>query len=70
MATGSADMADYVANGVEYVSPEAAENMREGASIVRESGERYQQFHDDITDGETWYDRRRRYAPLPWDPQS
>lgn len=68
LSSASADIADTVADRVEVVSPEAAESLRDGASTVRETGERFQQFQDEITAGETWYDRRRRYVRLPWDP--
>lgn len=63
-----ASFAEDLAGHVEHVSPEAAETMRENAAEIRESGERWQQAQDEITDGETRYDRRRRHAPLPWDP--
>lgn len=65
-----ASFAEDLAGHVEHVSPEAAQTMRENAAEIREGGERFQQFQDEITDGETWYDRRRRYVPLPWDPTS
>lgn len=63
---------DILGTGAELtgrVSPEAAAPLREAAQSVREAGQAWERTHDRLTDPERYYDLRRQYAPMPWDPR-
>lgn len=68
-AETGADLLGEGADAVRGVSPETADGMDRVAGTVREHGEGLAEFREAVTDGETLYDQRRRYAPMPWDPQ-
>lgn len=63
----SADMAGHAADAVEPVSPEAADSLRDLEHAHREIADRVEGVRESVLDSETWYDMRRREAPLPWD---
>ena len=68
-AETGADLLGEGADAVRGISPEAAAALESAEATVREDVEGLTDFRETLTDGETWYDARRRYAPMPWDPQ-
>ena len=68
-AESGADLLGEGADAVRGISPEAAAALESAEATVREDVEGLTDFRETLTDGETWYDARRRYAPMPWDPQ-
>lgn len=54
---------------VEPLSPEAAARLHGAERTVGELGQGWEGTQDHLTDGERYYDLRRQYAPLPWDPK-
>lgn len=68
MDTG-ADVLGAGAHVVETVSPEAAAPLREAERASRAGSESWVSGQDRLTDTERYYDARRQYAPMPWDPQ-
>ena len=68
-AESGADLLGEGADAVRGISPEAAAALESAEATVREDVEDLTDFRETLTDGETWYDARRRYAPMPWDPQ-
>ncbi|MGP9537484.1 hypothetical protein ACT3SP_05705 [Brachybacterium sp. AOP43-C2-M15] len=65
----TSDLIGFGAEAVEMAGPEAAAPLRGVEQTTRDVGERWQSAQDQLTDGEGWYDRRRQYLPMPWDPQ-
>src|SRR5699024_6695677 len=68
-AEAAAGAAGSAADIAEPFSPAAAEPLRDLETTVREAGAGLENGHHWLTDGERYYDLRRQYAPLPWDPQ-
>lgn len=54
---------------IEPFAPDAAQHVRDVEEVARRTGERWEQGQDQLTDPEFYYDLRRTYAPMPWDPQ-
>lgn len=69
IAEAAAGAAGSAADIAEPFSPAAAEPLRDLETTVREAGAGLENGHHWLTDGERYYDLRRQYAPLPWDPQ-
>lgn len=65
----AADLLGTGADVVETVHPEAAAPLRDAEQAVRGAGEDWESALDHLTDGERYYDLRRQYAPMPWDPR-
>ena len=65
----AADVAEHSASAIEPISPQAADGLREAGERAEAFGERFEGAVDRATDTERWYDARRRYMPMPWDPQ-
>lgn len=63
------EIAGSAADVIEPLSPEAAAPLRGIEDTSREFLEDLEGGHDWLTDGERYYDLRRQYAPMPWDPQ-
>ncbi|MDN5685725.1 MAG: hypothetical protein L0G94_03445 [Brachybacterium sp.] len=63
------DVAEHAAGAVEPISPDAAEMLREAGERSDALSSSLQETTDRMTDAEQWYDARRRYMPMPWDPQ-
>lgn len=69
LTESTADVFGAGAHVVETVSPEAAAPLREVEQASREAGESWESGRGRLTDAERYYDTRRQYAPMPWDPQ-
>lgn len=54
---------------LEPFSPEAAARLHGAEQSVGEFGQSWESRQDRLTDGESYYDLRRRFAPMPWDPK-
>lgn len=54
---------------LEPVSPEAAARLHSAERSADALGQSWEDWQDRLTDGESHYDLRRRYAPMPWDPK-
>lgn len=67
--TVAADVAGHTADAVEPLSPAAAEGLRGVEERTDAFGTRFEDALDAATDPERFYDARRRYMPMPWDPQ-
>lgn len=65
----AADVAEHGADAIEPISPQAADGLREAGERADAFGDRFEGAVDHATDPERWYDARRRYMPMPWDPQ-
>lgn len=65
----ASDVIGTGADTIAPVAPEAAESLRDVEERVRERGEDWEQHREQVTDPEFYYDLRRSYAPMPWDPQ-
>lgn len=63
------DVAEHAAGAVEPISPDAAETLREAGERSDALNSSLKETTDRMTDAEQWYDARRRYMPMPWDPQ-
>ncbi|MBB5831782.1 hypothetical protein [Brachybacterium aquaticum] len=69
IADSGADMLAAGADGARRWSPEAAAGFDRAEAELRGLGESVEQWREDTLDAESWYDRRRRHVPMPWDPQ-
>jgi len=69
IAEAAAGFAGSAADITEPFSPAAAEPLRDVETTMRDAGAGLEDGHHWLTDGERYYDLRRQYAPLPWDPQ-
>lgn len=63
------EIAGSAADVIEPLSPAAAAPLRGVEDTSREFVEDLEGGHDWLTDGERYYDLRRQYAPMPWDPR-
>ncbi|WP_394216038.1 hypothetical protein [Brachybacterium vulturis] len=70
IADTASDLIGTGADLAEPLSPGTAETLREAEESVREVGEGWEQGQEALTDPEFYYDLRRTFAPMPWDPQA
>ncbi len=70
LAESGADVLGEGADAVRPISPGAAARIDEVEGLARQSGEDLAGLRGDLTDSESWYDARRRHAPMPWDPRA
>jgi len=68
IAETASELIGLGAEGAEIVNPQVADGLREAEQIVRDAGLSWEQGADRLTDGEGYYDLRRKYLPTPWDP--
>lgn len=70
VADTASDLIGTGADLVEPFNPESAEILRTAEQDVRGSGLAWEQGQEQLTDPELYYDLRRTYLPMPWDPQA
>lgn len=68
-AKTGADLLGDGADAVRPVSPGAADGLDGAAEDLRGRAEGVEDALDSLSDSERWYDTRREFAPMPWDPQ-
>ncbi|GAA1488332.1 hypothetical protein [Brachybacterium sacelli] len=64
-----ADTTGHTADAIAPISPETAEGLRTVQERSEAVSTRLEGRLEAATDTEQWYDARRRYMPMPWDPQ-
>src|SRR5699024_12586124 len=57
------------ADMAEPITPEGPQLLRDADETIRGHGESWERGQEQLTDPEFYYDLRRRYVPMPWDPQ-
>ncbi|ATG52378.1 hypothetical protein CFK38_13250 [Brachybacterium vulturis] len=70
IADTASDLIGTGADLTEPFSPGSAETLRTVEESLREVGQGWEQTQEELTDPEFYYDLRRTYAPMPWDPQA
>lgn len=69
IADAAAGFAGSAADIAEPISPAAAEPLRDLETTLHDAGAGLENAHHWLTDGERYYNLRRQYVPMPWDPQ-
>src|SRR5699024_418800 len=68
----AAAVSDIIRTGAdmaEPITPEGAQLLRDAEETIRGHGESWDRGQEQLPDPEFYYDLRRRYVPMPWDPQ-
>jgi hypothetical protein len=67
--TGAAgDVLGGTADLLEPVAPsEVTDTVRGAGEAIASPGAQAEQWREDATDPESWIEKRRQYAPMPWD---
>src|SRR5699024_2568008 len=68
-ADAVSDIIGTGADMAEPITPEGAQLLRDAEETIRGHGESWERGQEQLTDPEFYYDLRRRYVPMPWDPQ-
>lgn len=67
-ADGIGHVLGGAADALEPVAPEAAGTLHEAEQRAVDLGADIRGIREEILDAEAWYEGRRTYAPMPWDP--